>query len=313
MAQQSLMYVYDFTAPFERNRDEQIIQKWLNSTCKRWCFQLEKGEQGYEHYQGRCSFIKKIRLTALVKQKDIKGCHWSVTASCNKTNMFYVMKEETRIKGPWKSADKARFIPRHIACIKEWYPWQQSVLDISKVRDDRHINVIYDREGNHGKTTLALHMQVHGLARLLPYCNDNKELLQMVFGMPTSECYIIDLPRAINKKKLAGMFSAIESVKNGWVYDQRYRYQEKYFNAPVVWVFSNDEIDSRYLSIDRWIPWTINGLELTRLDSLEYRLPMDEYNARSALARRASSPSAPPPMKRQRCFFDLDDYKGEST
>ncbi len=300
MARMVQLYVYDFTLPFDLNKDRNVIQKWLNSNCKRWIFQLEAGaDDGYLHYQGRISLKKKHRLGGIIKSSKnvLEGVHWSPTSAACKNDTFYVTKEETRKNGPWSNKDVVLYVPRHISKIKEWYPWQQTVLDITEIRDDRHINVIYDPVGNNGKTTLAMWMMCHKKARMLPYCNDFKELMEMCYGTPNCPCYIIDLPRSINKSKLSGLFAGIEQIKNGWAFDRRYAFKEKFFDAPVIWVFSNAEINTRYLSVDRWIPWAINGGELVRLDSMEFK-PPDVLD------------SQPPPMKRQRAgaFFDVSDY-----
>ena len=289
------VYVFDFTAPVEEKLDEGPIKLWCKQWCKKWVFQKEQAASGYLHYQGRVSMKAKVRLSTLIAQEDnIAGVHWSVTHNKSRNDVFYVTKVETRVDGPWSSRDKPVYIPRHISKINEWYPWQQSLIDISAVRDDRHINVVYDRVGNNGKTTVALWLMLHKKARMLPYCNDFKELMEMAYGTPTSEVYIIDLPRAINKGKLKGLFSGIEQIKNGWVFDRRYQFKEKFFDAPVIWVFSNAEIDTRLLSVDRWIFWTINGRELVRLDDAEMRPPVIPRIRQSAMEIDDSDLDLPP-------------------
>jgi len=53
------------------------------------------------------------------------------------------------------------------------------------------------------------------------------------------------------------MSAAIEEIKNGYAYDDRYRFQEAMFEPPHVWVFTNTMPDTKLLSLDRWKFWTI--------------------------------------------------------
>lgn len=90
----------------------------------------------------------------------------------------------------------------------------------------------------------------------------------MVCDMPTSTCYLIDLPRAMKKTNMVGLFSAIEEIKSGYAYDDRYKFVEKFFDCPNIWVFTNYIPDSEYLSADRWKIWQIN----------KWSKQLEEYN-----------------------------------
>ena len=48
--------------------------------------------------------------------------------------------------------------------------------------------------------------------------NNYKDLMRMICDTPTSKCYLIDIPRSIEKDKLYGMFSAIEEIKGGYAW-----------------------------------------------------------------------------------------------
>lgn len=69
----------------------------------------------------------------------------------------------------------------------------------------------------------------------------------------------IDLPRAMNKDRLNGIYTAIEQIKKGKLYDMRYKYQEFWIDSPNIWVYQNVDVDLDYLSRDRWKCWSING------------------------------------------------------
>lgn len=260
------VYVYDFTLQVNYASGEITCQIpfvdviiELNKICKKYTFQKERGEEtGYLHYQGRFSLKKKIRKEQMFKLQPWRNhCHYSVTSAANSKNNNYVLKEDTRVGGPWEGPNEITCIPNHVKNLT-LRCWQQRILDISQIYSPRKINIVYDNKGNIGKSILSMYMRVHGFARLIPgTVQDAKDICQMVCCMPVSKCYIIDMPRALPKIKLNGMYAAIESIKNGHVYDLRYKYNEKIFNPPNVIVFTNELPDPAMLSIDRWDVWEV--------------------------------------------------------
>jgi len=172
--------------------------------------------------------------------------------------VFYVTKDDTRVRGPWADTDVVVYIPRQIREITELYPWQEQVIKMSKKWDTRRIHCIIDSVGNNGKSTLVGYMRAHNLGRKLPFSNDYRDIMRMVMDMPNSNCYIIDMPRAINKEKLYQLWSAIEEIKGGYAYDDRYSFREKTFDCPQIFVFMNTPPDETLLSRDRWKKWYID-------------------------------------------------------
>lgn len=248
---------WDFTLSKKFGDPKNILEK----IAKKWCYQLEKGnETGYEHYQGRMSLKVKARLPQV--SKLLPKARLSPTSDANKNNTFYVTKEDTRIDGPW--TDQDMYIPKQIRG-KTLYPWQEEVIKSVDVFDDRHINVIIDRKGNIGKSTLALWALCHNKGRMIPYCNNYKDMMRMTMGMPTSKLYMVDMPRSLDKKNLAGFFAGIEDLKRGYLWDDRYEWKEKVIDSPVIWVFMNEIPNHEYLSKDRWVCWEVHDANLRRL------------------------------------------------
>lgn len=62
--------------------------------------------------------------------------------------------------------------------------------------------------------------------------------------------YIIDLPRAEGKVNL-GMWSAVEQMKDGYLWDDRYDYKEMWIFPPKIMIFCND-LGKKALSNDRF-------------------------------------------------------------
>lgn len=259
--------VYDFRWNGEEVPHNLILTR-LKGVAKRFVFQKEQGDTGYIHYQGRLSLFKKRRKHEALKLfKDPPNYFEPTTSKEYQTgDAFYQTKEDTRIEGPWTDKDTVAFIPRQVQEMKVLRPFQSTILEDIGVWDKRRINIVYCQEGNLGKSSLVGWVRAYKLGRVLPPVNDYKDLLRMVCDLPTSNFYLFDMPRAMNKEKLYQFYSAVETIKDGYAYDDRYSFKEKVFDCPNIWIFSNVLPDRDMLSADRWKFWNINSeLELEKL------------------------------------------------
>lgn len=259
----SPIYRYDFTLKNIMPSDN--IIKILNVHAKKWVFQLEKGKEGYEHYQGRISLLIKKRQSELINMNILPtATHWSRTQNICK-GFDYVMKDDTRILGPWKDTDKPRYIPRQYrGKMDTLRPFQKQIIDSAKIFDERKINIIVSYSGNIGKTVISSLCELYLNGIDLPPCNDAEKLIQsccnicMKKNMRNPSPIFIDLPRSFNQEKMNGIFTAIEQIKKGKLYDTRYNYTEYWIDSPQIWVFTNEYPDLDYLSKDRWNIWEVD-------------------------------------------------------
>ena len=272
--------VYDFRVNAD-GLTEDVIKSSLKRIAKHWVFQEERGDTGYMHYQGRFSLIKKRRKSELLRLWTelnlFKPCpHYLEPTTCGeaKNNSFsYAMKEDTRSQGPWSDKDQEVYIPRQYRGLMErLYPFQKVIFDSAHEFDPRIINLIYCPEGNQGKSTIAALCELHGRGIDLPPVNDAEKLLQSVCDICMSKQIrdpspiFVDLPRAMDKTRLNGIYTAIEQIKKGKLYDLRYSYKEWWIDSPAIWVFSNIAPDFLLLLKDRWKVWRINEQkELVRM------------------------------------------------
>lgn len=267
----SAICVYDFTLSYsDRFNHDNLISFFNNNFFKKYSFQGEEGaNSGYRHYQGRFSLTKPKRISAIIKyfSKDFPEIHLSPTSKQNMGNDFYVTKDDTRIEGPWRDPKNTLYIPRQFRN-KELYSWQKKVLEISEDFSDRCVNLIFDPVGNNGKSTLASIGELMYNCIDMPPINDMKELVQVACGICKGKeirapmAIFMDMPRAMEKSKLHGIYTAIEQIKKGKLYDVRYKYEDWWIDSPSVWVFSNIPPDQELLSRDRWKYWKIHDKEL---------------------------------------------------
>lgn len=150
-----------------------------------------------------------------------------------------------------------------------FYPYQQTLIDMSSRKEHREIHIIVDYVGNNGKSTIAKYMGYNGLAQYVPSMNNYQQINQWVMSFPPNRCYIIDTPRGLDKKELGNFYTGLEDLKNGHAYDIRYKGKgkERWFGKPVIIFFTNQIPNLEYLSKDRWVFWRINSnKELERFE-----------------------------------------------
>lgn len=252
------------------------ITSFLKKYGKEWEFQEEEGDTGYKHYQGWISLSKKRRLAEfsnLVKKSGDRLPEYFKPAHDNDIK-FYCKKHDTRIAGPWSSETKEVYIPRQYrGLLDRLHPFQKHIFDTAQEFDTRIINMIYCPEGGVGKSTIASICELYASGVDLPIVNDAEKLIQsmcdicMARETRTPSPVFVDLPRAMCKERLNGIYTAIEQIKKGKLYDTRYKYTDYWIDSPQIWVFSNIEPDLGLLSRDRWKVWTVNQ----RKELVKYR------------------------------------------
>ncbi len=275
---QNAIYTFDLTIGSEHLPLVEM-QKWIDEVAKKWVFQEEEGESGYRHYQIRLSLKVKLRTHNLVEairawlvrigtdtvDRRI-SIHVSPTNSRATGQDWYVQKAATRINGPWKSDDpKPVPLPRQYKFVMDddnfdWRPWQKDIIDSADIFDARCIDLVYDPIGRIGKGLVKAYVCCSGIGKAIPAINNYKDIIQMVMCHEEKQhykIYFLDLPRALDFKDMRNFFGAIETIKDGYAFDTRYKFREVYFDSPRVWVMTNSLPDMNLLSKDRWRIWTI--------------------------------------------------------
>lgn len=128
--------------------------------------------------------------------------------------------------------------------------WQQELIEHQTT--DREVEIYVDLQGNSGKTFLGKWLESKHRACYIPPLGRASDILSAVMEKPKSRWYIIDMPRAMPFTR--EFWASVEMVKNGLVYDHRYKYKEIDLGYnPRVSVFCNDvpERLSSFLSVDR--------------------------------------------------------------
>lgn len=285
-------FMFDFTLSKEAMEFNDLVVR-LQSWCKKYVFQLEKGEEnGYLHWQGRVSLHKKVRLVELIKQDFLPKAHLSYTSkTTHEGNKFnYVMKAQTRVEGPWTELDyeEPPVLTRQLQKFMKanQHEWQLQLEKLCQLEDDRYITLIYDDKGNTGKSIMCEYLEYIRVAFEIPPLRNMEDIMQMCMCIKPKRCYLIDMPRAMKKDKLGEFYAGLESLKNGYVYDKRYAFKRRRFDRPQVMVFTNSLPQFELMSKDRWRIYQIQDYRLEDIT----KLAMEESTSRtkSKKSRRAS-------------------------
>jgi len=260
---------YDFTLYDVGDRLTIIDQ--LNKWCRKWVFQLERGElNGRLHFQGRFMLKEKMRKDTLLNKWVDTPLHRATilpTTNANKDNEYYQTKIETRVKGPWSDRDQCLFVEPYIREL-QLSVWQSNMVQKVCVADRRAIHVLFDMGGHTGKSDLCRWLEAfRGAVLLEPTLKEPRDIMRMVMNTrtaPPSEIvtYVFDLPRAMDKSRMTNLWLTIETIKNGSAYDDRYSFRRIRFMPPNILVMTNKLPDMSELSADRWHIWVIQGDQL---------------------------------------------------
>lgn len=230
------------------------IKKFLRlMKCKKFIFQVEKcPSSGNLHIQGRVLFENRTRINTLIKKSLNEGfkIHWSITSNgCREFS--YVMKEESRVHGPYFDTQNTTIDTEGLT----FYPWQNDLLKWCDIYEPRKIDIIYDPTGNIGKTTITKYLGIHHNAMIVPAFNDSIKVMQhccSCYSNIQGNVFIVDMPKSMCKDKLGQLYSVIENIKSGMLYDTRYNGKQIFLDPPRVYVFTNTLPDLSLLSLDRW-------------------------------------------------------------
>lgn len=234
-------YRWQFTLKFNGEPEEpKILFDTLKEFCKEFYFQLEKGNSGYEHFQGCLSLKNKERLST-VKNIIRNDAHIESAKDWHALKK-YSTKKDSRVSGPWDHNSV------WIDLIKdeELYEWQKKIIEkIKEKPDNRTINWIWEPTGKFGKTQFQKYLIVKFGASLIG--GGKKDI---AYSLPDDpKIVVMNLERDLEERVNYG---AIEAVKDGLIFSGKYESKVKIFNSPHVLIFANFEPDIERMSKDRW-------------------------------------------------------------
>lgn len=197
---------------------------------------------GKKHYQVK---IHLDRGETLDGWKALIGPFGHVEVAVDKNFKGYEEKDGCYVRWPASPLERYKNIPLLF--------WQQVVLQELESQDSRQILVVKDTKGGAGKSTLARYLEANGICEVCPVISDEfNDYTGFCMEFP-AKGYVFDIPRASSIKRRCAMWSGIETIKNGLLYEKRYKPRKMWIEPPKVLVFTNDEPPLEMLSADRWV------------------------------------------------------------
>lgn len=140
-------------------------------------------------------------------------------------------------------------------------PLQRQILDIVDTQSDRQVDVFLDKRGDHGKSWLTINLFERGLAFPVFTTSPNQTSADICSGYKGQKYIIIDIPRSAKVPK--ELYEILERVKDGLVHDSRYTDRIRNIRGAKLIIFTNQALDEKRLSYDRWRLHGISGESLT--------------------------------------------------
>lgn len=218
------------------------IKKTLESLdIGRWVYCVETGTTGYLHVHLKIKCSENIdweKLHTVFPTAHIETSNESDGYLRKKGYTFYESSEDT---------DEVREVRSGTL-----YPWQAALVGRVLSQSVRQVTVLFDPDGGIGKSWLSAYLFEKGQALCVPPTLDTvKEMIQYICSLYKNEDIIIlDIPRSV--KWSVKLSTAIETIKDGLLYDSRYTGKVKHIRGIKVLVFTNHDPPRKMLSEDRW-------------------------------------------------------------
>lgn len=247
--------IYMVTAPRKNTAKEFVqIMRWLRSVdSHKWVVAAEVGKGGYEHWQ--------VRVACGLDFDHMRIAWDSFPAHVEEASDTWEYERKGGVY--WTSEDNPAIRQMRFGALR---PAQKLALSVLESTTDREVMVWVDHTGNVGKSWLCGALYERGLACIVPPTIDTiKGVMQWVASGYRGEPYIvIDIPRSW--KWSEQLYVAIESIKDGLVYDTRYTAKLKNIRGVKVMVMTNNDPKLDKLSLDRWVffdgntAWSAGGV-----------------------------------------------------
>lgn len=222
---------------------EQIAEWFKQHHAKEGVVGLEiSPTSGKEHYQFK---IHLDRGESLDGWKALIGPMGHIEIAIDKNFSGYEEKDGEFIKWPESPLEGFRNL--------KLCGWQKDALKLLQTQNDRKILCVYDAVGGAGKSTFSKYLEINGIADVCPVVSDEfNDYTGYCIKYPKSG-YVFDIPKATSIKRRCAMWSGIEQIKNGCLYEKRYHPEKVWIKPPKIIVFTNETLPYEMLSKDRWV------------------------------------------------------------
>lgn len=233
---------YQITVSREKYTDTaEKLGQWFNEHGARdWAIGNETGMDGYKHFQIVVHFKKGVSEKSIHEWFGPIG-HVSVS---HEHNFEYAMKTGDYITS-WKDV-LAKYKNMNLLS------WQAEVIGILGAQSEREILCLVDLRGNTGKSILGKWLEANKILDVCPVISEEYNDYTGYCMEYPREGYMFDLPRCISTRRMMALWSGIETIKNGLLFEKRNHPRKMWIEPPKIIVSTNHWPPVDALSKDRW-------------------------------------------------------------
>lgn len=221
---------------------EQLAKWFQDHHAKEGVIGLEiSPTSGMEHYQFK---IHLDRGETIEGWRALIGPMGHIDVAVEKKFTGYEEKDGKFIKWPASPIEKYKKL--------DLLDWQKKAMQMLENQNDREILVIVDRKGARGKSTWAKHLEANKVVDVCPvYSDEYNDYTSYCMEYP-AKGYLFDIPKAGSIKRRNAMWCGIEHIKDGLLFEKRYKPRKMWIEPPKIVITTNDEPPYELLSLDRW-------------------------------------------------------------
>lgn len=231
--------IYMITMPWN-GRSKRMVKLYLEKNdIHDWTIGYEVGRDGYRHIHVRLN----ARHDFAELQRYFPECH--IEEGSTEDNHYETKDGHFVCSNDTVDVRRCRF--------GRLRDNQQEVLELLDRQNDRQVLVWVDSTGNVGKSFLTRWLVERRRAYYVPPTVDNvKQIIQWVCSGYQGQPYIvIDIPRSAKWNQ--SLYTGIEAIKDGIVYDTRYSSKLRDIWGVKILVLTNSMPKLDALSQDRWV------------------------------------------------------------
>ena len=278
-----------FTMNNYAQADVDNLQRFFDLEVVTGGFQAEIAPRtGTKHIQGFFILSRRMRFQQFGLKPDthFEAMRGSITDCVN-----YVTKSDS-----FDTEANIRFLkgvemPEEIVTIKQenFFEWQQTAHAILQTEPDERVIYWKFDDGNTGKSAFVKWACVHmGAIMISGKGSDVKHGVVNYIDSHNGiapKIIFVDIPRSVllNWNRSYTDFSAIEAIKNGNFFSDKYDSKQVIMNAPHVMIFANNFPNLEMLTRDRWdireIKLTENELQLIEEKTQETVIEQQPQNS----------------------------------
>lgn len=240
--------IFMLTAPRAQVHKRALKEFIKMHDVHKWIIAKETGAGGYEHWQ--------VRLYTSASFDELKSAFPQAHIEKSTVWSDYERKEGNFVC----SEDNNKILSCRYGRLRKN---QRKILDELELQSDRGILCCYDPYGCTGKSWLCRYLFERGYGLYVPpTVQTTQGIIQYVCSGYTGQRYVlVDIPRSA--KWTNSLYEAIETIKDGLVYDTRYSARMRDIWGVKVLIMTNSKPKLDQLSKDRW---TIIGPEGEKIE-----------------------------------------------